>query len=208
MALARAQRQAAAVPEIAAVPAVRAVEVPAAMAARRLPWFCCSRPLKHCQTALTILRSQGQVERLETAASEPFLPHRQKPASRAAPGKRTLLPPLARDAAPKSRRPKTVNEPRRSGATIHRGAASMTGKNRLRSCVNALLLLAVCAAVANAQQYTCPGSPASGAGSDFHSQSLTNSNFAHQSLRNTNFQNAVLTAPVFTGADLTGANFS
>jgi uncharacterized protein YjbI with pentapeptide repeats len=83
----------------------------------------------------------------------------------------------------------------------------MTGENKLRSCANALLLLAAFAAVAHAQQYTCPTSPASGAGSDFHGQSLTSSNFAHQTLRNANFENAVLTAPVFTGADLTGANF-
>jgi uncharacterized protein YjbI with pentapeptide repeats len=84
----------------------------------------------------------------------------------------------------------------------------MAGKSRLRLCAKAALLLAAFAAAAHGQQYSCPASPVSGTGPDFHGRSLASANFAHQNLRNANFENAVLTAPVFAGADLTGANFS
>jgi uncharacterized protein YjbI with pentapeptide repeats len=78
----------------------------------------------------------------------------------------------------------------------------------LRCGIKALLSLMVFAAVVQAQNYTCPASPVSGAGPDFHGQTLTTPNFAHQNLRNANFTGAILIAPFFTGADLTGANFS
>jgi uncharacterized protein YjbI with pentapeptide repeats len=89
---------------------------------------------------------------------------------------------------------------------------SMSGKSKWRKAVarwgKALFSLAAFAAFAQAQNYSCPASPASGAGPDFHGQTLMNSNFAHRNLRNANFANATLVAPFFTGADLTGANFT
>src|SRR5689334_1960165 len=215
MRLAKVRRRAAADKEIAAARAAQAAEAPAVMAAHRLPSFCCSRLLKHCLTARTIRRSREQAEHPEIAAAETARPRKRNRVRRAVPGRHTLM----RRSAPKNRRPKSTSPRIRNGRTIPRGTMSMTAKNKPRSrekplpvawrlvaLVSALVI--VFAAAAHAQQYTCPISPVSGAGSDFHGQSLTNSNFAHQSLRNANFQNAVLTAPIFAGADLTGANFS
>jgi uncharacterized protein YjbI with pentapeptide repeats len=70
-----------------------------------------------------------------------------------------------------------------------------------------VLVAALPAFGASAENLACPANGLPPPGKDFHGQTIKRANFSYQDLTNANFAGATLIAPFFDYANLTNANF-